>query len=75
MTSFQSPISNHLWFWGELGTAVDGAIFNVGNAAVGKDIAVAVGDAEDVGAGAHAGVGLDKVVIAGAGNVDPLAVG
>jgi hypothetical protein len=60
--------SNFLWPHWELAGPADGAVFDVGDAAVGQHVTVGVGYPEGVRAGTHAGFGLDKVVVAGAGD-------
>ena len=55
-----------------MGCARDIAVFDVGDVAIGEDVAEAVGDAEGVGAWPHA-VDFDKVVPFLAGGFNPLA--
>ncbi len=59
--------------WRELASPIHCAVFNMGNIVVSEHIAIAICNAEGVGARAHAGVCLDKVVVISALDGYPLA--
>ncbi len=59
--------------WRELASPIHCAVFNMGNIVVSEHIAIAICNAEGVGARAHAGVCLDKVVVVCTRDGYPLA--
>jgi hypothetical protein len=52
-----------LWSRRELRRSGDRAVLHMGDAAVDQQVAVAVGHAEGVRPGAHAGIGLHEVIV------------
>ena len=63
-----------LWPGRKLTSTIDCPIFNVGDVAINKFMAVAICYAERVRACPHAWVGLHEIVVRGAGHGDPFVI-